>query len=619
MKSLSLLVLLAAAPALAAGETPEPSQPLETITVTAHRLPTAAPVLPVIERTTADRSRVGADAVRDLPSFAVNQSGSLGTLTQVRVRGAEANHLLVLVDGIRVMDPTVDSGFNFANLNFTGIDRLEFLPGAQSAIWGSDAVAGVLQLSTRPSGRVRRATVEGGSFDTRSGALRFADDTDAGYYNLAVSDFRTDGTNISRTGSGDDGHRNASALASAGVERETWAVRGLLRQVRTRSDFDPVSFVTGLPEDGDRQNRHEETLAALSADLLESGGAWHQRFTTSWFETTNRTLTEGARTAATDGERWQAASVTGVALGSRQHVSLVLEHERERFQQRGEASFFGDPNQNQRVRSSSAGVEYRASPTGRIDLSLSGRYDVHSEYDDGRSVRLAVGYRLNDTDRLWAATGTGIKRPSFVERYGFTPDSFLGNPDLEPEENRHLSVGYERRAARWNVSVTAFRDRLEDEIDGFFFDPDAGGFTSVNRLGTSRRDGIEFEVARRWPATEVRLGVSYLDAEEPDGAREIRRPRWLSHVSMTHDWPWARLRLDAFRVGAQHDLNFAAFPAERVTLDAYTLVGARISVPFADRWQASVRGSNLLDETYEDQLGYRAPGRAVYVELGLDF
>jgi vitamin B12 transporter len=619
MKSLFLCALLMAAPAFAASETPDSSRSLETITVTAHRLPTATPVLPVIERAAADRNPVGADALRDLPSFAVNQSGSLGTLTQARVRGAEANHLLVLVDGIRIMDPTVDSGFNFANLNLTGVDRLEFLPGAQSAIWGSDAVAGVLQLSTRPSGRTRRANVEGGSFGTRSGALQVADAGEDGHYNLAISDFRTDGTNISRNGSGDDGYRNASALASGGVERETWALRGLLRQVNTRSDFDPVSFVTGLPEDGDRENRHEESLAALTADLVDPDQAWQQRFTASWFDTGNRTISDGARTATTDGERWEATSVTGIALNPRHHLTLVLEHERESFRQRGQASSFGDPNQTQRMRTSSAGLEYRLSPSDRLDLSVSGRYDANSEFDDARSVRIAGSYRLSERDRLWVAAGSGIKHPSFVERYGFTPDSFLGNPDLQSEESRHVSIGAERRTDRWALSLTTFRDRLEDEINGFFFDPGAGGFTSVNQAGTSRRDGVELEVARRWSQTEARLGASYLDAEEPDGLREIRRPRWLSYLSLQHDWPRAQLQLDVFRVASQIDLNFATFPAERVTLDGYTLVNARLAVPLAGRWQVSVRGSNLLDETYEDQLGYRAPGRAAYVALGLDF
>ncbi|MEQ8483078.1 MAG: TonB-dependent receptor [Pseudomonadales bacterium] len=619
MKILTLGVLLSAASSVAAATAPSQTSEIETITVTAHRLPTAAPVLPTIERDPNGCVRVGADALRDLPGFAINQSGSLGTLTQVRVRGSEANHLLVLLDGIDIMDPTTDAGFNFANLNLAGVGRVEYLPGAQSAIWGSDAVAGVLQLTTRPAGRIRRAAIEGGSFDTRSGVVQLADEAGAGYYNLSASEYRTDGTNISRDGSEDDGYRNRSAMASAGTEGETWAVRGLLRHVRTRSDFDPTSFVTGRPEDGDRQNRHEETLAAVSADLFDADRRWQQRFTASWFDTGNRTLSDGARTAKTEGERWKLSSVTGFAIDQRQHLALVVEHERERFAQRGETSFFGDPNQSQRFESTSAGIEYRIDPTERLRLSASARHDRNSDFDDAESFRLAGSYALTDRDRVWIAAGTGIKHPSFVERFGFTPDSFIGNPDLTPEENRHLSAGYEHRTDAWRAAVTVFRDRLEDEINGFFFDPAAGGFTAVNRDGTSRRHGAELELSRRWQNTEVRAGMSYLDAEEPDGVREIRRPEWLAYLSLDQQWSRLQLGIDAYRVGRQIDLDFASFPAERVSLDAYTLLGARVRVPLAGGADVTLRGSNLLDEDYEDQLGYRAPGRALYLELGLDF
>ena len=192
--------------------------PLESLVVTAHRLPTANPTLPVIARDLDDRPDIGSDAFRDLPSFAINQSGSLGSLTQVRVRGAEANHLLVLLDGVEIMDPTTDSGFNFGNLNLAGIHRLEYLPGAHSAIWGSDAVAGVLQLSSRPASRVRRLEAEGGSFDTRYARAQLADVQDGYYYNLSVADFNTDGTNISRAGNEEDGHENQSWFLSGGLD-----------------------------------------------------------------------------------------------------------------------------------------------------------------------------------------------------------------------------------------------------------------------------------------------------------------------------------------------------------------------------------------------------------------
>ncbi|MFU8817694.1 MAG: TonB-dependent receptor plug domain-containing protein [Pseudomonadales bacterium] len=590
---------------------------IETVTVTAHRLPTSASTLPVITRELQDGPAVGPDALRDLPSFAISQAGALGTLTQVRVRGAEADHLLVLIDGVDLMDPSTDAGFNFANLNLAGIDRLEYLPGAQSAIWGSDAVAGVLQLSTRPSADRRHLAVEAGSFASRAVRLQAAEVGDQHYYNFSLADFTTDGTNISRTGSGKDGYDNRSALLSGGLDRERWALRGVLRGVRTRSDFDPVSFVTGLPEDGDRQNRHDETLALLGLDLNGEPG-WQQRLTLSWFDTSNRTLTDGRRTATVDGERVKLSSVTRLPLAANQHVELLAEHQRERFEQRGEPSPFGDPNQSQRLRTSSVGAEYVIAPTERLRLSASARHDHNSAFENSRSVRLAASQEFGAATRVWLAAGTGVKHPSFIERFGFTPDRFLGNPDLEAEQNRHLSAGVQTRAGDWQLATTLFRDRLEDEINGFFFDPNAGGFTSINREGTSKRQGIELSAARSFGNTGLSAGASYLDAEEPDGQREVRRPRWLGYVRVNHAMERADLSVDVFQVNEQIDLNFASFPATRVKLDRYTLVNAQLRLPVTARTEISVRGSNLLDERYEDILGYRAPGRAYYLQLGID-
>ena len=590
---------------------------IETLTVTAHRLPTSSSTLPVITRELRDAPIVGADAMRDLPSFAVSQSGSLGTLTQVRVRGAEADHLLVLLDGVTLMDPSTDAGFNFANLNLAGIDRLEYLPGAQSAIWGSDAVTGVLQLSTRPSADRRHLAVEAGSFDSRAARLQLAAASDAGYYNLSLSDFTTDGTNISRSGSGKDGYDNTSALFSSGLDRERWAVRGVLRDVRTRSDFDPVSFVTGLPEDGDRQNRHAETLALFGLDF-DSERGWQERLTLSWFDTSNRTNSDGVRTATIEGERVGISSATRLPLASNQHVELLLEHRRESFEQRGEPSPFGDPNQRQRIRTSSAGLEYVIHPSERLRLSVSGRHDHNSEFANSQSYRVAASQDIGTAHRLWLAAGTGIKHPSFIERYGFTPDRFVGNAGLEAEENRHLSAGVQSQAGAWQLSAAVFRDRLENEINGFFFDANAGAFTSVNRDGTSKRQGIELSAARSFGDTDFGAGASYLDATEPDGKREVRRPQWLGYLRLSHGLDWGSLGLDVFHVDPQIDLDFSSFPEARVKLDSYTLVNARLRVPLTSRADVSVRASNLLDERYEDILGYRAPGRAYYLQLGID-
>lgn len=592
---------------------------LESIVVTAHRLPSRIPVLPVIAVDPTEQPLIGLQALRTLPTFAIGQSGSLGSLTQVRVRGADANHLLVLVDGIDVMDLTADSGFNFGNLNLAGISRIEYLPGAQSAVWGNQAAAGVLHLSTEPQGRVRSAAIETGAFASRQASLQLADSRADHFYNLSAVDFATDGTNVARQGDERDGHHNDAWLASAGLKRENWTLRTLARRIRTTADFDPTPFPAFLPVDGDRRNRHDETLTLASLDLFGTDTAWLQRFSVARFETANTTRTDDVRTASTDGRRWQFVSITGVPLGTRQELQFLVEHRRETFEQRGEASDFGDPNQRQRMASTSAGVEYLLAIAERWRFSASARHDSNSDFADSESVRLALNHDLGDDTRVWVAAGTGVKLPSFVERFGFTPDSFLGNADLEAERNRHVSAGVEHARGRWTHALTLYRDRLEDEINGFAFDPVRGGFTSVNESGESRREGAEWRSSAGWQGGALQVGASWLDAESGDGSRAIRRPRRQAFVTVDQLVGGVAVQAGAFHVGAQLDQDFSTWPATRVRLDDYTLVHAALTVPVGERVRLGLRGSNLLDETYEDILGYRAPGRAWYVNLGVDF
>ena len=177
-----LIAMLIAAPAaMAAEQKTAPSTQIETVTVIAHRMPTADNVLPIQFQVPSTGPAIGADALRRLPSLAISQSGSLGSVTQVRIRGSEANHLLVLMDGVDLTDPATDGSYNFANLTLNGADHLELLAGAHSAIWGSDAVAGVLNISTTPRERARRLDVEAGAFDTRHAHVQLADRTEEHY------------------------------------------------------------------------------------------------------------------------------------------------------------------------------------------------------------------------------------------------------------------------------------------------------------------------------------------------------------------------------------------------------------------------------------------------------
>ncbi len=591
--------------------------PIETLTVTAHRLPITNPVLPSLRRSAAGEASVGADVLRSLPNMAISQSGNLGGLTQVRVRGAEANHLLILLDGLELNDPAANGEFNFANLSLASTPHLEYLPGAQSAIWGSDALAGVLHLSSMPLEKEQSLRLQGGSFGTLDTTLTASDRGDRGHYRLALQRFDTDGTNIASSGSEEDGFNSESGFATATVNAAAWQLQGLIRRLRANADFDPAPFPAFLPVDGDNHTEHDSTLIGLTGRLLNLPGNWSQHLTISQLTTKNLGYADATRTGYSDGERRKVSSISRWQQQSSAHVDLILEYEQERFAQRGSASAFGDPNQRQRTDQWSAGAEWAFAPVERLGLSLSARFDSNSDYDDSVSYRLAARLQLSDALAIWTNIGTGIKNPSFIERFGFTPDTFIGNPQIEPETNKHASLGLLWQRGKLRSSATVFHDELEDEINGFAFDGALGGFTALNKRGSSERTGIELDADWHSERSQARAGIYYVDAKDPDDKREVRRPRWQAFIELGHQVGglslWSRMNY----VDDQRDLNFASFPASKETLGSYTLWSARLGWQLSPALSLGLRGDNLLDETVENVFGFRGPGRGGYLEVTL--
>lgn len=245
--------------------------------------------------------------------------------------------------------------------------------------------------------------------------------------------------------------------------------------------------------------------------------------------------------------------------------------------------------------------------------------DNRNRFKDATTWRLGAGYAIGDTRaRVRGSVGTGIKNPTFVELFGFFPGSFVGNPDLVPEESLSWEIGWEQTFDSFSFSVTYFESDLENEIFTAF-NPD---FTSTarNRAGKSERSGFEF--AARWPVLE-NLSLSgqatLLSSKDETGADEIRVPE--STVSVALDW---QVREDGLRIGAaldyvgdQGDFDFGPFPARRVSLDAYTLASLTAEYPLSNRISLTLRGENLFDETPVDIFGYRGPGAGAYIGLKL--
>lgn len=611
---------------------------VDNIVVTASRSPLAMPDIgssvTVItrEQIEARQSRFVTDLLRSVPGFAVSQVGTRGSQTQVRVRGAEANHVLVLIDGVRANDPASGDEFRWELLSTANVERIEIVRGPQSSLWGSDAVAAVVHVITRSGSEQPRMNgyAEGGSHGTLNAGINGG--TGGENWSLAFGLERLDtaGTNISRSGTEDD----ESDLTTATISLQARASENLrfkfgLRAVDAYSQFDPVDFfVTGLPTDGDVATDSQRYYWNGSAALSTLEGRIVHRFDARYLETDNRNLSDGLLASSTASDRQTYTYQVDFRIGEN-ILSTALEHERTNFEQRGEI-VFGDPNQDQSFEVNSVIADFQGRSLERLTWLLSGRYDDYSEFDSAVTGRLSLTYRTTATTLLRANVGTGQKVPTFTERFGFFPGQFIGNPDLKPEKSRSYDLGIDQMlfGDAVQIQLSAYYQDLDDEINGFVFDPDTFLFTAENIEGSSTRKGVEasatFDLAEN---LSFGGAYTYTDSTEddPSGAevRELRRPRHSGSLNAAYRFldERASLTLVADYTGSSLDRFFPPFPAppEIVELDSFWLLDLTASYDINRHTTAYLRANNLLDEDYEQVYGYQTPGRSVHAGVRLGF
>ena len=588
----------------------------------------------IIDRTQIERRQVRyvTDLLRSVPGFSISRTGVAGSQTQVRVRGAEANHVLVLIDGVRANDPASGDEFRWEHLTTGNIERIEIVRGPQSALWGSDAIAAVVNIITRTAGHGSSLDtyVEAGSNQT--GNFGISGSANSSHWSLrgGLEHLQTNGSNIAREGSENDGADVTTVSAAARFRAtESMSLNIQLRALNAFSQFDPVDFIaTGLPVDGDLATQTDNFQVSLGGRFKYRGGRLTNIVRASYFESDNQNLANGVQNSSTAADRVSFSFQSDIDMGDNR-LSLALEHERTRFEQRGEISF-GDPNQNQRMDVTSAIAEFQLLAPERLSWILSGRFDDNSDFDDAINGRLSVAYRLSNTMKLRGTLGTGRKNPTFTERFGFFPGQFIGNPELEPERSVSWDIGldYDLLDGEFSGQVTLFRQDLQNEINGFVFDPVTFLSTAENIDGKSQRSGIE--LAAQWQVNE-RFGLgaayTYTDSTERnldgENIRELRRPKHAGSVAANFQSMEERLHavLTLDYDGAREDIFFPPFPAlsEIVTLKRYWLLDLTVQYQLTPALGIFVKGTNLLDQNYEQVYGYQTSGREGYVGLRAGF
>ncbi len=567
----------------------------------------------------AQKVRHAGEALRSLPGVHVSQSGGFAGVTQVRIRGAEGNHTKVLIDGIEASDTSINE-FDFSNLLTADIERIEVLRGGHSGIYGSEAIGGVINIITKSGkGPLQvQAAVEGGGLESRSVAGRISGGTDLFWAVVSAQYRASDGFDQSPVGSEDDPFRSVSAaLKTGGTIMPGMIWDFTVRKSDKRLDFDEQPFGSFVIRDADNVGTAEVTLAGgkIRWDLFDGAVTQILRASHNRTETTSDSATFQSENLSRRSQLAYQATyrfATSSLLRAKHALTGLGQLESETFTPT--STFFGAPSADgvERERKQrSAAFEYRGEFANTVFLSGIVRHDDNDTFEDFTTWRIGVSIPIQGTGlRPHASVGTSVALPGMFEQFGSVLDQFVGNPDLVPEESFGWDVGVEYilPGGRTVLDVTYFRANLENEIAGF-------GNSLRNLDGESERSGIEVSVRSQFlPWLFVGAGYTYLDATEPDGRDEVRRPRHSAKLDVTATFDDGRgtFNLATIYNGEMKDDNFATFPATRVTLDDYVLVNAALSYKVDPRMELFVRGENLLDQDYEEVSGFNTRGLTAY-------
>jgi len=561
--------------------------------------------------------------IRLVPSAAVSSSGPAGSFTEVRIRGAEANHTLLFIDGIRANDPATGDVPRFDLLNADIVSRIEVVRGPQSALWGSEAIGGVVAVNGVDDARGYDAVAEGGSFgfERASGSASVA--SDLGSLAVAAGWQRATGID-SFNGHGDkDGYRNLS-----GRLRGTWKIGPSVELgvaafgITAKSEFDGFDPVTFAHADTLDNSRDGLGAARVWAQFGSDDARWSGRIGASLLGSTNRNFLADDEINRTSGTRRTADAQVEhrFALGSIENrLILAGDSERETFHAR-DTGFGGFTDQDRTRNHDSLTLEWRAE-TRRVTGDVAVRRDIFNRFRDATSLRASLLGVLGGGFSVAGSYAEGIAQPTFFDLFGFFPGSFVGNPSLKPESSRGLEVSLRYRRGAVQAALTGYRQRLHDEIVDTF-DPVTFLSSTVNSPGISHRSGIEAEL--EWQlADKLRLSANYayLHATQPvdfgpGQVAELRRPKHSASIAL--DGSSGRLTYggSVAYVGAHLDRRDSP-PFDILSLGSYWLGGARVAYSVRPGLEFFVRAANAFNARYQDVFRYRTEGRSVYAGIRL--
>ncbi len=534
-----------------------------------------------------------------LPGVTLARSGPLGSQTSLFVRGANSEQLVVMIDGVRMADAAAPSGgFDFGTLLTSGIGKIELLRGSNSVPWGSDAIGGVLAVTSAEFSGVR-AGVEYGANDTASADLALGTQGD-GYALTATGGYVTsDGISAYAPGAEPDAFRQWRLGLRGKLElSEGLSATVAGRYADSRIEFDGYPFPTyafaDTPEyQTTRQGSGRAGLEYIGDGFSLRGGVAVSDTRRAYFDPTYGS----APGFETVGRSWRADFAGMVSLTGDVSIDFGGDSEWTRF------STTYDPRNTARQ---SGGYGLLRLDRGPLNMTAGVRLTDHDQFGSQWTFGGSASFEVGGPWRIKASLGEGFKAPTLSQLYGYG-----GNAALQPETSTAADIGIEHgdRGGDLHFAATLFRRDSSNLID--YVSP--SGYFNVGR---TRAQGFELEgKARIDGRLTVRAAYTYLDATNRATGKDLaRRPRHALSASLDWVTPLHDLTLgaDLRLVGDSFDDrgNFTA-------IDGHALVTLRASVPLGDHFELYGRIENVTDARYETVAGYGSYGRSAYAGVRL--
>ena len=591
-------IFLSAGQALAQTTT---SQPVEEVTVTASRLPAPLSRTPdayVITSDQIDRrqSTFAADVLATVPGVSISENGAFGGVSSLSLRGASSDKTLVLIDGAPVNDPSAPSGgFDFSSLDVTDIERIEVLTGPQGSLWGSDAIGGVVSLTSRETDGIR-AFAEGGSLTTIHDGVSIGHATQAYAFGLSFANFRTDGVSKADERDGNterDGDNTTTVSANLRAnlldDRVILDARGRFNTAGTEYDgFGGPTGVTDSNDSSDVRTASGYVRAQvknvfgfdqeLRVDLLDLDRQYHGEFPFG---------ADGGQQTY----RWSAQRQTE-AWG----LDFGVEH-KDAWENTGDGRDSRGSNGYYAIG--------RWTPLAALTLTGSVRRDDPQDYQGQTTGRIAAAWEVGSGFTLKGSFGQGFKAPSIYETtYPCLECAVVGpNPNLKPERAEGWDAGLAWRSPDGAITAQAtyFTLRTRDQIDYIY----PTGYLNIDRVNST---GVEAGAQMRL-AYGVSLNGTYThdDAVDGTGTRLLKIPRDSGSGSVGWQGHGFTADLGVRSQGSEPDVYG--------TVKAFTLAYAAASYAVTKQLAVTARIENLTNIHYEEAFGYGEPSRMVFIGL----